>query len=54
MSGPYLGTRYRVALSQSIGTWQYTQLLLDYRRYTQIKGPVVFAFRGPVLWPARA
>ena len=44
--GPYLGTRYRVALSQSIGTWQYTQLLLDYRRYTQIKGPVVFAFRG--------
>ena len=44
--GPYLGTRYRLALSQSIGTWQYTQLLLDYRRYTQIKGPVVFAFRG--------
>jgi len=44
--GPYLGTRYRIALSQSIGTWQYTQLLLDYRRYTQIKGPVVFAFRG--------
>ena len=44
--GPYLGTRYRVALSQSLGTWTYTQLLLDYRRYTQIKGPVVFAFRG--------
>ena len=44
--GPYLGTKYRVALSQSIGTWQYTQLLLDYRRYTHIKGPVVFAFRG--------
>lgn len=44
--GPYLGTRYRVALSQAIGTWTYTQLLLDYRRYTQIKGPVVFAFRG--------
>jgi len=44
--GPYLGTRYRIALSQSIGTWQYTQLLLDYRRYTQIKGPFIFAFRG--------
>lgn len=44
--GPYLGTRYRVAVSQSIGTWKYTQLLLDYRRYTQVKGPVVFAFRG--------
>jgi hypothetical protein len=52
--GPYLGTKYRVALSQSIGSWQYTQLLLDYRRYTHIKGPVVFAFPRAVLWPAGA
>ncbi len=44
--GPYLGTRYRVALSQAMGTWTYTQLLFDFRHYERIKGPVTFAFRG--------
>ncbi len=45
-TGPYLGTRYRLSVGQSVGGWNYTQFLLDYRRYQAIKGPVTLAFRG--------
>jgi Tol biopolymer transport system component len=45
-TGPYLGTRYRLSLGQSIGGWKYTQLLADFRRYIALKGPVNLALRG--------
>ncbi|HEX5631651.1 MAG TPA: hypothetical protein VFX50_00415, partial [Gemmatimonadales bacterium] len=44
-TGPFLGTRYRLSLGTTIGGWQYSQFLADYRRYTRIVGPVTFSTR---------
>jgi len=45
-TGPFYGRRWRFEVAQNIGTWHFTQLLGDYRRYDQIAGPVVLATRG--------
>lgn len=42
-TGPFYGHRWRFEAAQNIGTWRFTQLLGDYRRYDQIAGPVIFA-----------
>ncbi len=44
--GPLFGTRYRAEIAQTIGGWNVTQLLLDYRRYIPLKGPVILAARA--------
>ncbi len=43
--GPIYGKRYRFELSQSIGGWQFTQGLIDFRRYDGLAGPVLLATR---------
>lgn len=43
--GPLFGTRYRFEVAQTMGGWNVTELLADYRRYIPIKGPVLFAMR---------
>jgi hypothetical protein len=43
--GPYLGTRYRLSASTTIGGWSYSSFLLDYRRYTKILSQVTFSTR---------
>jgi Tol biopolymer transport system component len=49
--GPLFGTRYRVEVAQTVGGWNVTQLLADYRRYIPLKGPVLLA--GRVLYSGR-
>src|SRR5688500_2299321 len=44
-TGPLFGRRWRFEGAYSLGTWRFSQLTADYRRYDQIKGPVVFATR---------
>lgn len=44
--GPLFGTRYRAEISQTVGGWNVTQLLLDYRRYIPLKRGVVLAARA--------
>ena len=45
-TGPFYGRRWRFEASQNIGTWRFSQLLGDYRRYDQIAGPLVLATRA--------
>jgi outer membrane protein assembly factor BamA len=47
--GPLFGTRYRLAVAQTVGGWNVTQLLADYRRYIPLKGPVILAARAMYL-----
>lgn len=44
--GPLFGTRYRLEVAQTVGGWNVTQLLADYRRYIPLKGPVLLAARA--------
>ena len=44
--GPLFGTRYRFEVAQTVGGWNVTQLLADYRRYIPLKGPVLLAARA--------
>ena len=44
-TGPLFGRRWRFEGAYSLGTWRFSQLTADYRRYDQIAGPVVFATR---------
>ncbi|HMU60536.1 MAG TPA: hypothetical protein PKA66_02035 [Gemmatimonadales bacterium] len=43
--GPLFGTRYRAEIRQTVGGWNVTQGLFDYRRYIPLKGPVILAAR---------
>ena len=43
--GPFYGGRYRFEISQSLGGWQFTQGLADFRRYDGLAGPVLLATR---------
>jgi Tol biopolymer transport system component len=43
--GPFYGRRSRVELGQSIGTWRFTQISADFRRYDKLVGPVFLATR---------
>ncbi len=45
-TAPFMGRRYRLELSQTIGGWDFTQATADYRRYDRIAGPVVLATRA--------
>jgi hypothetical protein len=45
-TSPIYGARGRIEIAQSIGTLQYTTVLLDARRYFMPKRPVTFAVRG--------
>jgi Tol biopolymer transport system component len=45
-TGPIVGQRYRLELSQSAGSLAYSGLLLDYRRYLMPVRPFTLAFRG--------
>jgi hypothetical protein len=42
---PFYGHRYRIEVSPSIGSWMFTLVNVDYRRYDRILGPLVFASR---------
>ncbi|HEX6644512.1 MAG TPA: BamA/TamA family outer membrane protein, partial [Gemmatimonadales bacterium] len=42
-TGPFFGRRWRFEASTNIGSWRFSQLSGDYRRYDQIVGPVVLA-----------
>jgi len=44
--GPLFGTRYRIEIAQTMGGWNVTQLLADYRRYIPLKGPIILAARA--------
>jgi Tol biopolymer transport system component len=41
----FMGQRYRLEFSQSLGDWKFSQVTADYRRYDPIIGPLVFATR---------
>ncbi len=43
--GPLYGRRSRFEIGHTVGTWQFTQLTADYRRYDQLPGPFVLATR---------
>ncbi len=45
-ASPVFGARSRLELGQSLGTLQYSSLLVDYRRYFMPKRPVTVAVRG--------
>jgi Tol biopolymer transport system component len=44
-TAPFYGRRWRVEYAQTIGSWKFSQVTADYRRYDQIAGPLVFASR---------
>jgi hypothetical protein len=44
-SAPIAGRRYRLSAAQNIGSWRFTELLADMRRYDKIAGPVNFSSR---------
>ncbi|MBA3657968.1 MAG: PD40 domain-containing protein [Gemmatimonadales bacterium] len=44
-TGPFYGRRYRLEVAQTIGSWRFSQLTADYRRYDGLIGPVVLATR---------
>ncbi len=45
-TAPFMGRRYRLELSQAVGGWDFTQGMLDYRRYDGLPGPLVLATRA--------
>ncbi len=46
--GPFAGSRWRVEVDPSFGAWQFTQGLVDWRRYFFAR-PFTLALRGEVL-----
>jgi Tol biopolymer transport system component len=44
--GPLFGTRYRLEVAQTMGDWNVSQLLADYRKYIPLKGPIILAARA--------
>jgi len=44
--GPLFGTRYRFEVAQTLGGWNVSQFLADYRKYIPVKGPVLLAARA--------
>ncbi|MEP6572107.1 MAG: BamA/TamA family outer membrane protein [Gemmatimonadota bacterium] len=43
--GPFYGRRSRLEVAQAVGTWRFTQGLVDYRRYDHLIGPFTLASR---------
>jgi Tol biopolymer transport system component len=46
LTGPIVGQRYRLELSQTAGSVSYSGILTDFRRYFMPVRPFTFAFRG--------
>jgi len=44
-TAPFAGRRSRLSVSQNVGGWRFTEVLVDSRRYDKIAGPVNFASR---------
>jgi Tol biopolymer transport system component len=44
--GPAYGTRYRLAVTPTVGGWDFTTLNVDYRRYILLARPLTLAFRA--------
>jgi Tol biopolymer transport system component len=44
-TAPFYGRRWRLEYAQTIGSWKFSQVTADYRRYDKIAGPVIFASR---------
>jgi hypothetical protein len=44
-TSPFFGSRWRFEVAPAFGSWRFTQLLGDYRRYDMIKFPFSFATR---------
>ena len=44
-TAPFFGRRYRLEFAQTLGSWRFSQLTADYRRYDGVVGPVVLATR---------
>jgi hypothetical protein len=44
--GPLFGTRYRLEVGRTMGGWNVSQLLADYRKYIPLKGPIILAARA--------
>ncbi len=44
--GPLFGTRYRLEVARTMGGWNVSQLLADYRKYIPLKGPIILAARA--------
>jgi len=45
-TAPFMGRRYRLELSRTVGGWDFTQGTFDYRRYDRLPGPFVLATRA--------
>ena len=43
--GPFYGQRYRLEYGYTVGSWRYSQITADYRRYDRVLGPIVLASR---------
>jgi Tol biopolymer transport system component len=43
--GPFYGQRYRMEVAPTLGSWNFTQVTADYRRYDRLVGPIVLASR---------
>jgi Tol biopolymer transport system component len=43
--GPFYGQRYRMEVAPTLGSWNFTQVTADYRRYDRLIGPIVLASR---------
>jgi outer membrane protein assembly factor BamA len=43
---PFYGHRYRFEVAQSVGSWRFSQVTADYRKYFGIIGPIVLATRA--------
>ena len=44
--GPFYGRSMRLGVSQTVGSWRFTTLQADYRRYDHIVGPFTLATRA--------
>ena len=43
--GPFYGQRYRLEYGYTVGSWRFSQVTADYRRYDRLLGPIVLASR---------
>src|SRR5215210_2256325 len=44
-TGQFYGRRYRLEYAQTLGSWRFSQITADYRRYDGLPGPLVLATR---------
>jgi Tol biopolymer transport system component len=44
-TAPFYGRRYRIEYAQTLGSWRFSQITADYRRYDGLLGPILLATR---------